>query len=189
MNTPEEKKSTPSNGTARLDRETKKHKIIEEIERILEIPEIHDYFYRAVLEARHIFKDKIEDYRHQEVKNKTGEKKGEEVPDHPHSLKRSKTYSFEMNKVEDPGSDTGFMWILEKCKFPTDEEAIQMVFNDFMKVVDEYEVAPHRIQVELVEFPPQGKIFHIRFTKSSSTRVIGFMKEVQEIVIEEKEKK
>lgn len=184
MTTPEEKKSTPSYDTST--------KIIEEIQGLLKIPEIREYFFRALLEVRNIFKDEIEDYQHKEVKNKSDENKVEEVPDHPHSLKRSKTYFFEMNKVEDPGSDTGFMWILEKCKFPTDEEAIQMVFNHFKKVVDEYEVAPHRIQVELVEFPPQGKIFHIRFTKSSPTRIVGFVKEAEEVqkkVIEEREKK
>jgi len=179
MTTSEEKKSTPSYDTST--------KIIEEIEGLLKIPEIREYFYRAVLEVRNIFKDEIEDYQPKEVKNKSGENKVGKVPDHPHSLKGSKTYFFEMNKVEDPGSDTGFKWILEKCKFPTDGEAIYTLFNDFINKVDGYEIAPQRIQDELVHLQHQDKWVNIRFTKSSSNRVIGFMKEVQKKVIEEEE--
>ncbi|NIR06302.1 MAG: hypothetical protein GTN82_12845 [Candidatus Aminicenantes bacterium] len=167
----------------RIHGDTNRINIVQQIELLSEIPEIKDYFSRALLEARYIFKDKIEEYHN--VKNnikrevsreKPGEVKEEEIPDLPQPLAKSKTYFFELTRLEHP--EKGFQWELGKFKLQANEKTVNMIFSDFISEVDEYEIAPHRIQENTVYSPPLDKWFQIKFTKSSHTRVVGFVKEV-----------
>jgi hypothetical protein len=170
------------------DEDTGKIKLLEEIESLAYIPEVHDYFYRALLEARHIFHAKIKDYELQKLKNGPHKKEAEEVPDLENASKKSMTYFFELNRGEDSRNELGSEWELEKCKLPPDAKDIKMVLNDFKTKVEEYEIAPHRIQDEPFQLKSHDKWFNIRFTKSSRTRVVGFVKEAEDAREKAKEK-
>jgi hypothetical protein len=169
------------------DEDSGKIKILQEIKSLVNIPEVHDYFYRALLEAKHIFHAKIKDYQLQEVENNSYKKEAEEVPDLQSAPIKSMTYFFELNRDEDSTDEAGSGWQLEKCKLPPDAKDIKMVLNEFKKKVEEYEIAPHRIQDEPFQLQP-NKWFNIRFTKSSPTRVVGFVKEAEDAREKAKEK-
>jgi hypothetical protein len=162
-----------------MGEDTAKIKILEEIESLVNIPGIQEYFFRAILEARHIFHDKIKDYELQKVKNESYKKEAGEVSEISNASKKSMTYFFELNRGEDSQDEAGSGWDLDKCKLPPDAKEIKMVLNDFKKKVEEYEIAPHRIQDEPFQLHPD-KWFNIRFTKSSPTRVVGFVKEAED---------
>jgi hypothetical protein len=174
--------STGPDDPSAMGVDTAKIKILEEIESLLTIPGVQEYFFRAVLEARHIFHEKIKDYELHEVKNKSGKKEAEDTS------KKNMTYFFEMKKNEDPETSPDSIWVLDKCKLPPDAKDIKMVLNDFKTKVDHYEIAPHRIQDEPFQLQPLDKWFNIRFTKSSPTRVVGFVKEAEEAREKAKEK-
>jgi hypothetical protein len=157
--------------------DTSRIKIIEEIKQLSNIPEIREYFFRALLEARHIFKYKIE--AHRGLKNNPPGIEPEKIPGFSHALK-SKPFFFELSRSKDLEAESGCSWKPDKCNLPPDEEAMKTVFNDFIKKIEEYEIAPHLLQDERVHFQPLNKWFLIRFTKSSPTRVVGFVKEVEE---------
>ena len=167
-------------------------KIIGEIAILLEIPEIADYFSQALIKAKNQFHDKIKGHyisngniRIESSKIKPSEKE-REISELSKAFGKNKTYFFEMIRLEDPKTES-YNWELGKFKLNANKKTIHMIFKDFIRKVDELEIVPYRILEEYVYFPPLDKWLQINYTKSSPSRVVGFVKEAEKI--EEKLKK
>ena len=196
-----ETKSKSIDVAAHLGGDLSRIEMLEEIANLSKIPEIEDYFSQALLEAKEKFQDKIKEchrlkgnLKTESSKDKPEEMKEEGIPEISKAFEKGKTYFFELTRVEDPGSETRFRWELGRFKLKNKAHVkiMDIIFDDFINHLDQYEVTSHRIQDEIVDVPSLGKRFHICFTKSSLTRMVGFVKEaeeVQERVIEEREKK
>jgi hypothetical protein len=173
-----------------LGGDTSRVEMIEEIAALSKIPEIEEHFSQVLLKAKQKFKSKIRDFyrlndniESEISKKKPEEKKEKGIPELSKAFEKSKTYFFELTRVEDPGKEPGFKWQLGKFKLKTkdDGKVVSIIFDDFIKNVDHYEVTPQRIKDEIVNVPSLDKKFQISFTKSSPTRVVGFVKEVKSI--------
>jgi len=186
----DETKSKSTHGTAQLGGDTSRVELIEEIAELSKIPGIEDYFLRALFEAKQIFKDKIrefyrlkDNFESESSKEKPEEVKAEMIPELSKAFEKSKTYFFELTRIEDQETKSGFRWELGKFKLKNkaDGKVVDIIFDDFIKNVDQYEVTPQRIQDEIVDVPSFDKKFQISFTKSSTTRVVGFVKEAKPV--------
>lgn len=145
-----------------------KYKIIDEIEELCNIPGIDDFFYRALAEARVKFKDKIHHYRKRVVPSfKAGESK-------------DKAYFFDLNRVDDPESETGHKWELGEFKLESRQDIIEVILPRFIRKVDDYEILPQQEQNRIISSPNLDKSFKITFMKNNDKRVIGFVEEVEE---------
>ncbi|NIM17364.1 MAG: hypothetical protein GTO45_35610 [Candidatus Aminicenantes bacterium] len=175
-----------NNDTIRLGGDTGRIEMVEEIAQLAFIPEIQEYFRGALTTAKSQFRDKINEYRNiqlnlgKESKGKEKTESKEDLPELPEPLKKSKTYFFELSRVEDSQSGSP-RWEVGKFKLQANEKTVNMIFSDFIREVDEYEIAPHRIQENTVYSPPLDKWFQTKFTKSSHTRVVVFVKEVEKV--------
>jgi hypothetical protein len=185
-----------NNDTIRLGGDTARIDMVEEIAQLALIPEVREYFQGALTTAMDKFKERINEYRNiklnveKESKEKTVSK--EDLPELPEPLKKSKTYFFELSRVDD--SESGFSrWEVGKFKMNVGGNVVNMIFNEFIGKIDKYETAPTRIQTEIVYSLPLDKYFQISFTKSSDTRVVGFVKKADkekvELLEQEKRKK
>lgn len=162
--------------------------IIDEIAELAKIPEIEDYFAGVLLEVKKKFRDKINEYRLKEnIKNESPTDKleqleEEEISELSEAFKKNKTYFFELIRVEDPGREPAFRWEVEKFNLKTraNGKIKKIIFDDFIRNVDRYEVTSSRIQDKIVDIPFLDKKIQINFTKSSPTRVVGFVKEYKE---------
>ncbi|NIM17360.1 MAG: hypothetical protein GTO45_35590 [Candidatus Aminicenantes bacterium] len=94
------------------------------------------------------------------------------------NLSKSKTYFFELSRFKAPNREFG-KWELEKIKFEAGKDIVDKIFSNFSEKIDEYEPDPNQIQTEIVDLPDLGRSFQINFTKSSDTRVVGFVKEIE----------
>jgi hypothetical protein len=185
-----------TNDTIRLGGDTARIEMVEEITQLSFIPEVREYFQDALTTARVKFKERINEYRgiqlnlEKESKEKTGPK--EDLPGLPEPLKKSKTYFFELSRVDDIESGSP-RWEVGKFKMNVKGNVVNMIFSEFINRIDEYETEPTRIQTEIVYSSPLDKYFQISFTKISDTRVVGFVKEADrekiELLEHEKRKK
>ena len=171
--------------------------LVEEIANLSKIPEIEEYFLQALLEAKQKYQVQIKEYyrlkdnfESESSKDKPEEIKEEVIPGLLKAFEKSKTYFFEFTRVNDPGTAPGYRWELGKFKLKTKAEGkiVDIIFDDFIKDVDQYEVTPHRIRDEIVDVPSLQKKLQISFTKSSPTRVVGFVKEAKPIEEKQGEK-
>lgn len=185
-----ETNSKSIHGNAQLGGDTSRIEMIEEIAILSKIPEIEEHFSMALLKAKQIFKDKIKEFyrlndniESESSKDKPEEMKKEEIPGLSKAFEKSKTYFFELTRDSDPGSESGFKWKLGKFKLKNkaDGKIVSIIFDDFIKNVDHYEVNPQRIQDEILDVPSLNKKFQISFTKSSPARVVGFVKEAKSV--------
>ena len=90
---------------------------------------------------------------------------------------KSKAYFFKINQVETKGIETGHKWELKKLKLREEPGIVTMIFSGILEKIDEYETNPNHIQTEIVNLSDLGRSFQISFTKSSDTRVNGFIRE------------
>lgn len=182
--------SKSTHGTVQLGGDTSGVEMIEKIAELSKIPEIEEYFSQALLKAKQIFEDKIREFYRlndniegESSKDKAEEMKKEGIPELSKAFEKSKTYFFELTRIEDHQAESGFKWELGKFKLKNkaDGKIVNIIFDDFIKNVDQYEVTPKRIQDKIVEVPSLDKKLQINFTKSSPTRIVGFVKEYREV--------
>ena len=153
--------------------------IIDEIAELAKIPEIEDYFAEVLLDVKKKFRDKIREFYRS--KDKLDQMEEEKISDLSKAFEKNKTYFFELTCIEDPKRESGVKWEFRRFKLKANGKIMNIIFDDFIEKADQYEVAPHRIQEEIVDVPSLTKKFRINFTKSSSTRVVGFVKEYKEV--------
>jgi hypothetical protein len=183
-----ETNSKSTHGIVQLGGDTSRVEMIEEIATLSKIPEIKEHFSQALLKAKKIFKNKIREFYRlndntegEPSKDKPEKMKGEVVHELSKAFEKSKTYFFELTRIDEPGTESGFRWELGKFKLKTKDDGkfVDLIFNDFIEKVDQYKVTPQQIKDEIVEVPSLDKKFQISFTKSSPTRVVGFVKEAK----------
>jgi hypothetical protein len=154
--------------------DTGRYKLVKQIDILTQIPEIEEFFSKALEEVKQKHWNIIDQFL--SLKSGTDAKEKVEVSS---SLSKSKSYFFEVSRVEKRGADPGHTWNLEKCKLQADENIVNAIFSGFLKKLDDYEIAPAKIQTEIVKLPESSRAFQINFTKSSDTRVVGFVKEIE----------
>lgn len=160
----------------KLRGDTKRVKIVKEVSDLAHIPEIEEIFIKTLEEAKERYAHKIEEY--QNVK-KSYEKELEEKVDT--GMSKSKSYFFELTRHENPESEEGGnIWELGKFKLNVNGQILDMIFSELISNIDQYETAPNQIQTETVYSTPLNRSFQINFTKSSDTRVVGFVKIIEE---------
>jgi hypothetical protein len=181
-----ETNSKSINGTPHPGGDTARIEMIEEIAELSKIPDIKDHFSQVLSDVKQEFQGKIKEYyRLQEninsgsSKDKPEEMKEEVFPELSKAFEKSKTYFFELTRIDDPERESGFRWELGKFKLKYNVKIVDLIFNDFVEEVERYKVAPQRIQDKIVDVPSLEKKFQISFTKSSPTRVVGFVKEAK----------
>jgi hypothetical protein len=167
---------------------TTRDEMLKEIARLTEIPEIKEFFARKCREARVTFQEAIKafnqpkDRRKKELpeeKPEEAELEDEESTELSKAFARNKTFFFELTRIDDPESDNGFRWELGRLKLKAGEKALHMIFGEFMTRVEHFEISPQRILDEIVDVPLLNRKFKISYTKSSSNRVVGFVKEAE----------
>ena len=139
--------------------------MMREIRELLHDPGVKKRFSEVLRQAK------------QELK-KPGEKKEDKIPDSQDTVQRSKSYFFELNKIKEPGFDLSSRWELGSLKLKAGKKIVEEIFSQLRKKIDDCEVAPNKIQSEIVKLPAQDTLFQINFTKSSEKKVSGFIKEI-----------
>lgn len=172
--------------------DTARDEIVEEIDDLIRIPEIKKFLSTAVAEAKQKFQDQIQQYQKSRddanLEKDKSQKEKEDTLSILNDLAQNKTFFFEFSRTGDLELESGAAWKLEKCKFKENEKIVNAVFSNFLEKLDQYEIAPNRIQTETVyASSPLGRFFQISFTKTSDSRVVGFVKEIERE--EEKEEK
>lgn len=183
-----ETNSKSTDGMPHLGGDTDRIEMIEEIAELSKIPGIKDHFLQVLSGVKQKFQVKIKEYyrlkdniKSESSKDKPEERKEEVIPELSKAFEKSKTYFFELTRAEDPKKEPGIKWELGRFKLKANGKVVSIIFNDFIKNADQYEVTPHRIQDEIVDVPSLDKKFRINFTKSSPTRVVGFVKEYKKV--------
>ncbi|NIR06311.1 MAG: hypothetical protein GTN82_12890 [Candidatus Aminicenantes bacterium] len=152
-------------------------RMVREIEKLAQIPEIEDFFSEVLTEVKKRFPNKIKHLR--KLKANLEAKKEDVISGYSNDLSKSKTYFFQLSRVKDPNREFGHKWELEKIKFKDEKDILNIILSNFLEKIGHYETDPNQIQTEIVDLSDLGRSFQISFTKSSDTRVVGFIKEIQ----------
>lgn len=171
-----------SNFTPYPGDDTAKNEMIKAITELSEIRIIKDFFLQSLSQAREKFEDEIKEFYR--LKDNPDQMEEEGISELSKAFEKNKTYFFEMIRVEDPKREFGVKWSLGRFKLKANGKVVNIILDDFIKNADQYEVNPQRIQEEIVDIPSLNKKFWINFTKSSSSRIVGFVKEYK--IVEEK---
>jgi hypothetical protein len=161
--------------------DTGRFDIVKEIGELSNIPEVEYYFSQKLTEAKQKFQKKINQYRNlkRNLKNKKEGKKVDEISGFQNGLSKSMSYFFELYRVKDEVCESGHRWELGEFKLKEDGDIVNMIFSEFKRKIDEYKTAPSQIQIKTVYSPILNKSFQISFTKSTDTRVVGFVKKIE----------
>jgi len=148
--------------------------IKDEIEELLDIPDIAAYFSEILIKVKQTFKEQIDQYGHLRKFKKIHKK---DTAEFAKAWPEGKTYFFDLSGVAD---QHGVRWEPVKVKSTEDRYIIDMVIAKFCTKISKYEVNSDLIQSENIELPELEKTFKIGFTKKSEIHVIGFIKELEE---------
>ncbi|MCK4763329.1 MAG: hypothetical protein KAW12_14115 [Candidatus Aminicenantes bacterium] len=151
--------------------ETRRIKLVREISELAHFSDILGYMIEALEKAKKRFKGSIVEFK--------GLKKDLEA-----KLKddgqESKAYSFELRRIKDQETETGFSWELEEFRLGVAERTKKMIFSDFIKNIEQYEVEPNQFKTENVYSFLLDKWFQIKFARNSADRVVGLVKIMEE---------
>jgi hypothetical protein len=161
--------------TIKLSGDTNRIKIAKEISELAHVPAFEGYFESMLEEFKEIHSNEINEYR--KLKESLKDKSGEIIED---GDSRSKSYFFELNRFKDSESESGDQWELGDFKLNVDGQVVNMIFSELIANIDQYEVAPNKIQNKPVYLEPLDKWFQIYFIKNRDNRVSGFVKIIEE---------
>lgn len=147
--------------------DTGRYKLVKEIDELTIIPELETFFASAIKDAKLKYRELISQFINLESKVSQG-----------FEIEKKKSYFFEANRIDFPGGD-GYRWKLEKCKLNAGNALGHSIFSYFLKSLDKIEIAPNRVQTETIDLPDIERAFQINYTKSSETRVVGYVKETE----------
>lgn len=156
-----------------LSGDTDRIKLLREVGELAHVPEIGEHVSKALSEAKQKFGNKISEYRN--LKSKLEDELGEKIEN---GDKKSKSYFFEMTRVKDSGSDC--KWELGDFKLNVKGKVLTMIFSKLIANLEDYQVAPDKIQVEDDYSPLLDKWFKIYFTKNREDRIVGFVKIIED---------
>jgi hypothetical protein len=154
-----------------------------EIDQLAHIPEFEEFFTKALKEAKEKYPEKVVEYQNL---IKVSKEQLEEIIGEPST--KSKSYFFELTLIEDPQAESGYRWEVGKFKLNVNKQIVNMIFSGLIANINEYEVSPTHIRTEFVYSPSLSKWFQINFTKSSDSRIVGFVKIMEDdFVVVDKE--
>jgi len=147
---------------------------IDEILELIDIPEVRNFFFNALEEAKVKFKTQIQQFRET---NNEKRKKGKEAIDLPdlQQFSAEKSYFFDLNRIKDTENGSGFRWIVDNFKFKDDPEIIDFIFSPFFKKIDQIEIDPQNIKNEILQTETDISI-EINYYKTSPAHVGGFIR-------------
>lgn len=149
-----------------------KAEIIKEINELLKVPEVEEFFLKALKEAKEKFRDAIENRGQKD----TALKDDEPEPYNQDGFSKDKLYFFELKRVKDEESKAGFRWHPGQLNLKGRKDIEDMIRSEFITRLEGYEVAPGLIQDKIVVSEKTGRAFDINFMKSED-RLVGFIKE------------
>jgi succinate dehydrogenase flavin-adding protein (antitoxin of CptAB toxin-antitoxin module) len=154
-------------------------KILKEIARFLYIPEVQKHLSTLLEELKEQYGAGIDQYP---LINRKESPRRMYTTEFIEGLSKSKTYFFDLVKEED---QKGVAWIVKNLNLEdgAEKESIKKILFEFVKKIDKHEISPNLIQSEVIELSDRDKAdkyYKIGFTKHSSTRVVGFIKEHEE---------
>ena len=160
-------------------------KMIEDLNELINIPEVDTYIFLTIEQAKIKFAEEIENYR--QLKNsfhqaKRGnmtvvEDKNPPVPvDFPDLDVQS--YYFELKRIKPKSGKLKYQWLISKVKPKPKESPSEVIPNEFINCVDFHQVDPDKIET-YKHFKSRSlkKYFDIRFTRYSDTHVMGSIRE------------
>lgn len=171
----DEEPSGTDTGKFRLGGDTRRVKLIKDISALTHIPKIEEIFLKTLEKVEEEYPDLVNEYLG--LKNSLEKEFGEKVEGNGG---KGKSYFFEVNRVEDPGKKGDTHWELGKFKLNVGGNIVNMIFSEFINRVDTFEIAPTRIQTDFVFSQPLNRLFQINFTKGSDSRVVGFVKIIED---------
>jgi hypothetical protein len=158
------------------ERETTPKIDIGEFKELINIPEVGQFMSQAFREAKEKFKDQVNRYLE---KSKT---ELEQKVSDPSSLQENweitKSYPFELKRVENPQADGSYKWAPEDFKFKERTDFVESIFRELLKKIDDYESNPQKSH-RLFFMVPYERPFEIRFIKYTDDNVTGFVKELE----------
>ncbi len=152
-----------------------KAEIIKEINELLKVQGGEEFFLKVLKEAKEKFRDAIES----RGKKDEAAKDEEPNPFFQNGFSKEKLYFFELKRVEDAESKTGFRWHPGQFNLKGRKDIEDMILSDFIGRIEEYEVAPALIQDKVVISGKTGNAFDVNFMKSED-RLVGFVKEAED---------
>lgn len=158
-----------------MPQEQDRAKKIEEINKLINIPGVEEFFFQALAEAKEKFKEKIDNYQ---------KEKGT-IPSFKNGLGKDKSYFFELNRVGTPGNKKNYKWVLGKFQLKSRTDLVEMIFSQFIAGIDKYDTMPGKFLSKTVKSPSADKSFEIDFVKNSDHRVVGFVREKERQDVED----
>lgn len=144
-----------------------KQKLLE-LHELLEVPAVQAFFLDQLDTVKRKFEEDICEFK----------RSVDGTPSFRDGFSVDKSYFFELNRCNDPDSETGYKWELKQFKLKAKPETTEMIFSGFIKRLDRYETAPGLIQKKTVKSGEMNKAYEINFMKSAE-RVVGFVRVIE----------
>lgn len=157
-----------------------KQERIKEIVELMNIPEFEKLINIKIEELKIILAKKVNLYYKLKNEFKGTNQEGLHLLENG-SLDRSKrTYFFELNRIEDSYSRTGYQWILKKIEPEPDEEIEAIIPAEVIAIIGRHKTNPTKIEFDEYYSDKLEKKFDIKSIKYNDSRVFGTIRTIQE---------
>jgi hypothetical protein len=158
--------------------ESYRHKMIEDLNELINIPDVDTYIFLTIEQAKIKFSDEILNYR--QLKNSFHQvKRGNMtlIEDKQRNI-HAESFYFEVKRIKPKNGKLKHQWVITKIKPKPKQEYVDIIPIEFINSIDFYMVDPDKIET-FKRFKSRSlkKFFDIRFTRYSETHVMGSIRE------------
>lgn len=153
-------------------------KMIEDINELINIPDVDTYIFLTIEQAKIKFAEEIKNY-HLLKNTFHHSKRGSMVLiEDKDKLKKSQSYYFEMKRIKNKSGKLKYRWTISTIKPKPVPDPEQIIPVEFINSIDFHGVDPDKIETyKRFKSRSLRKIFDIRFTRYSETHVMGSISE------------
>ncbi|MCP5049594.1 MAG: hypothetical protein GY940_20660 [bacterium] len=166
--------------------ESYRQKMIEDLNELLDIPDVDTYIFLTIEQAKIKFAEEIDNYR--QLKNAFHQtKRGTMmIIEDKKPVHQTQSFYFELKRTKPKGSRLKYQWFVSNIKPKTEKERI--VPPEFINMIDLHPVDPDKIETyKRFKSRALKKYFDIRFTRYSDSHVMGSIREDQKEIPGENE--
>jgi hypothetical protein len=158
--------------------ESYRHKMIEDLNELIDIPDVDTYIFLTIEQAKIKFAEEIQNYRQLKSSFHQVKRSNMMLIEDKKPTQKSQSYYFELKRIKSKNSKLKHQWVVSTIKPKPKQQSEEIIPVEFINMIDFHRVDPDKIETyKRFKSRVLKKSFDIRFTRYSDNHVMGSIRE------------